>query len=169
MYTYIRSYFTRDVQGEHNYYNVVGCIDPYIEPSCEDGMIRLSPDGPTPNEGRVEMCYQNIWGAVYDQNWSQFDAAVACTQLNFSRTGQINHKMVSQCKISGIIFYVQEHCQLLALSMVQLTEFLLFMPVQTALEMRPLCWIVLQMDNYRSLGSRASIKTKATDWRILWQ
>ena len=51
-------------------------------------MIRLSPDGPSPNEGRVEMCYQNVWGAVYDQNWSQFDAAVACAQLNFSRGGQ---------------------------------------------------------------------------------
>ena len=51
-------------------------------------MIRLSPDGPTPNEGRVEMCYQNVWGAVYDENWSQFDTAVACAQLNFSRTGQ---------------------------------------------------------------------------------
>jgi hypothetical protein len=51
-------------------------------------MIRLSPDGPSRNEGRVEMCYQNVWGAVYDQSWSQFDAAVACAQLNFSRTGQ---------------------------------------------------------------------------------
>ena len=61
----------------------------YPEPSCEDGMIRLSPNGPSPNEGRVEMCYQNIWGAVYDQSWSQYDAAVACAQLNFSRTGQI--------------------------------------------------------------------------------
>ena len=58
------------------------------EPSCEDGMIRLSPDGPSPNEGRVEMCYQNVWGAVYDQSWSQFDAAIACAQLNFSRAGQ---------------------------------------------------------------------------------
>ena len=58
------------------------------EPSCEDGMIRLSPDGPSPNEGRVEICYHNVWGAIYDQSWSQFDAAVACAQLNFSRAGQ---------------------------------------------------------------------------------
>ena len=67
---------------------LIALILTYPEPSCEDGMIRLSPDGPSPNEGRVEMCYQNIWGAVYDQSWSQYDAAVACAQLNFSRTGQ---------------------------------------------------------------------------------
>ena len=73
----------------HGGYNVIhDCFDTYTEPSCEDGMIRLSPDGPSLNEGRVEMCYQNIWGAVYDQRWSQFDAAVACAQLSFSRTGQ---------------------------------------------------------------------------------
>ena len=71
-----------------NHCDNVNCFDTYTEPSCEDGMIRLSPDGPSLNEGRVEMCYQNIWGAVYDQNWSQFDAAVVCAQLNFSRTGQ---------------------------------------------------------------------------------
>lgn len=50
--------------------------------------MRLSPDGPSVREGRVEMCYQNTWGAVYDENWSQFDAAVVCAQLNFSRIGR---------------------------------------------------------------------------------
>ena len=70
-------------------------ITVFIEPSCEDGMIRLSPDGPNPNEGRVEMCYQNIWGAVYDQSWSQFDATVVCAQLNFSRGGQKNHSVLN--------------------------------------------------------------------------
>ena len=54
---------------------------------CRDGEIRLSPDGPSQNEGRVEMCYQNIWGAVYDRFWTRLDAAVACAQLNFSRSG----------------------------------------------------------------------------------
>ena len=40
-----------------------------------------------PNEGRVEVCFQNVWGAVYDQNWTNKDAAVACYQLGFSRYG----------------------------------------------------------------------------------
>ena len=61
-----------------------------IEPVCENGTIRLSPDGPSSNEGRVEICYQNVWGAVYDPNWSEFDAAVVCSQLNFDRSSKIN-------------------------------------------------------------------------------
>ena len=73
-----------------------------VESSCEDGMIRLSPDGPSTREGRVEMCYQNSWGAVYDENWSQFDAAVICAQLKFSRTGQKLHQLLFI--LSTIIF-----------------------------------------------------------------
>ena len=77
--------------------------------SCEDGMIRLSPDGPSRIEGRVEMCYQNIWGAVYDQSWSGFDAAVVCAQLNFSRTGE--KKTIFSKKNFSPFFFLQEHCQ----------------------------------------------------------
>lgn len=78
-------------------------------PLCEDGMIRLSPrpDNPNPNnisEGRVEMCYKNIWGAVYDQNWSQFDAAVTCAQLNLSRIGQKSPFFFTQYVI--LYFYI---------------------------------------------------------------
>lgn len=58
------------------------------EPPCQDGAIRLSPDGPSLNEGRVEICYQNVWGAVYDEQWNEYDAAVACAQLGFDRNGQ---------------------------------------------------------------------------------
>ena len=59
------------------------------EPTCENEAIRLSPDGPTSNEGRVEICYENVWGAVYDGNWTQYDAAVVCNQLGrgFNRYG----------------------------------------------------------------------------------
>lgn len=58
------------------------------EPDCKDGMLRLSPDGPSSNEGRVEVCYQNIWGAVYDPSWTEFDTAVACSQLGYDRIGR---------------------------------------------------------------------------------
>ena len=61
----------------------------------------MSPDGPSSNEGRVEICYQNVWGAVYDQNWSEFDAAVVCSQLNFDRSSKTiigsSHARISHC------------------------------------------------------------------------
>ena len=58
-----------------------------IGPLCEDGAIRLA-DGPNANEGRVEICYQNVWGAVYDEDWTGNDTAVVCSQLGFGRLGQ---------------------------------------------------------------------------------
>ena len=38
-------------------------------------------------EGRVEICHEGVWSAIYDENWSNRDAAVACQQLEFSRYG----------------------------------------------------------------------------------
>ena len=42
------------------------------------------------SEGRVELCFHNVWGAIHDQNWTNLDAAVACHQLGFSRYGEQN-------------------------------------------------------------------------------
>ena len=38
-------------------------------------------------EGRVEICHEGVWSAIYDENWSNRDAAVACYQLEFSQHG----------------------------------------------------------------------------------
>ena len=48
----------------------------------------MSPDGPRPNEGLIQICYQNVWGTVADDSWTEYDAAVACAQLGYDRNGQ---------------------------------------------------------------------------------
>ena len=38
-------------------------------------------------EGRVEICFQNVWGAIFDQTFTNKDAAVVCHQLGYNRYG----------------------------------------------------------------------------------
>ena len=36
------------------------------------------------NEGRIEICINNVWGTICDDYWSDTDANVACRKLGFS-------------------------------------------------------------------------------------
>ena len=40
-----------------------------------------------PNEGRVEVCYDNELGTVCHYSWDNIDAGVACRQAGFSHLG----------------------------------------------------------------------------------
>ena len=48
-----------------------------------DGTLRLQ-DGPSLNEGRLEIRYKDIYGAVCDDNFGDSEAATACHQLGFA-------------------------------------------------------------------------------------
>ena len=55
---------------------------------CADGQIRLA-GGNIENEGRVEICMNNVWGTVCRDSWGSADATVVCRQLDYMTQGQI--------------------------------------------------------------------------------
>ena len=55
--------------------------------NCTNGEIRLV-NGPSPNQGRVEMCWNRAWGTITDDGWSVVDARVVCRELGYSTVGQ---------------------------------------------------------------------------------
>ena len=48
--------------------------------SCEDGDVRLV-GGETEREGRVEMCYNGVWGSVCASGWDEVAANLVCSEL----------------------------------------------------------------------------------------
>ncbi len=51
--------------------------------NCTEGEVRLV-NGAAENEGRVEICLENAWGTICDDNWDGREARVVCRQLGYS-------------------------------------------------------------------------------------
>ena len=54
--------------------------DTVAECNASTDSVRLV-DGPSPLHGRVEVCVDEHWSTVCDDNWDDADATVACKQL----------------------------------------------------------------------------------------
>lgn len=50
---------------------------------CNETDVRLV-DGVTPDDGRVEICFNGFWGSVCDDDWDNNDAKVVCRQLGYN-------------------------------------------------------------------------------------
>ena len=55
---------------------------------CNNGDVRLV-GGTVMTEGRVEICINETWGTVCDDQWDANDAGVACRSVGLSRFGMI--------------------------------------------------------------------------------
>ena len=61
---------------------------------CGDGEIRLvDRDKFNESEGRVEMCYNGVWGRVCTDGWNKMATNIVCNQLgyrNYSKFSSLN-------------------------------------------------------------------------------
>ncbi len=54
---------------------------------CNDNDVRLV-GGADRYEGRVEICFNEVWGTICDDMWSGIDAGVACRELALTSLGK---------------------------------------------------------------------------------
>ena len=65
---------------------IYSCIHYLLYPAgtvCEEEAIRLV-NGASNNQGRLEICFNNLWGSVCDDQFDNNEAKVACRQLGYS-------------------------------------------------------------------------------------
>ena len=54
--------------------------------NCTHGELRLAGSSIV-TKGRVEICFNGVWGTVCDNGWSTVDANIVCNQLGYYPSG----------------------------------------------------------------------------------
>ena len=88
-----------------NKHNIILTIRDSIAIICHDGDVRLV-NGRQPNEGRVEVCFNETWGTVcndispyYYGDWNQSEADVVCKQLGYPGARELAIILLCYCSI----------------------------------------------------------------------
>ena len=82
--------------------------------SCKDFDVRLI-EGESEREGRVEICYNGVWGTVCaDYGWDEVDVNIVCQQLGFSYQGttSISNNQFGALILLGNVACNQNHSNL---------------------------------------------------------
>jgi deleted-in-malignant-brain-tumors protein 1 len=77
---------------------------------CNETDVRLV-DGVTSDDGRVEICFNGLWGSVCDNSWDYRDARVVCQQLGYNGSKFFPSKTYAHFFISTQRLL---HCQAIA-------------------------------------------------------
>ena len=64
--------------------HAITLLFPFLAIECEEGEIRLVGSPESDKEGIVEICFGTLWGIISDNSWSDENAKVVCSQLNFT-------------------------------------------------------------------------------------
>lgn len=79
---------------------------------CNDGDVRLMGISSS-MEGRVEVCYDGVWGSVCTRAWSAADVSVTCRQLGYTDSGIYNEAVINHAYQSVFtIFFFRSYCRL---------------------------------------------------------